>query len=167
MRTPYWSLQKLAGARTEGSLLTIASAAATPCAAAASQCSLRTCSPSAGSHGRAASPAADTSGRAPRPDESTATAPRSSPLPPSRARGGAGIEDQDVVRRVEPRGGFPEQEFDGVVGVPIGVAERERAIGTSQQLLRQRRAVVGEVRLCADHADRGVVAATPQPLGAA
>ena len=90
MREPNWSLQKLGRGGGGGSSPRIVRATAEPWREAASQCSVRACSPRRGSKARATSPAAKTSGIAVRPAASVGTPPsHSSPLPASQPEVGA------------------------------------------------------------------------------
>ena len=81
----------------------------------------------------------------------------------------AGVEPQPPRRRVQVLGADAEQQVDLLLLVPLrrAVGDRLLAQVPGQQLLGERRPVVGRVGLGADHPHRAVVTASPQGLGAA
>ena len=74
------------------------------------------------------------------------------------------VEVDAVARGRRPR---CRAQLDAVLGVPGSRAQREIRPLAREDRLGERRAVVGRVRLGADHGDRAVVAVGAQRLGAA
>ena len=77
------------------------------------------------------------------------------------------VELEGVARHVQGRGHMPEPQIEAESVDLLGIAQSDpvEAPGPGQKLLRQRRAVVGLVRLGADQDDPTVVALGAQRLG--
>ncbi len=86
---------------------------------------------------------------------------------PSNTQPVAVVELEGVARHVEGRGHVPEPQIEAEGVDLLGIAQSDpvEAPGAGQKLLRQRRAVVGLVRLGADQDDPTVVALGAQRLG--
>lgn len=82
---------------------------------------------------------------------------------------GTRVEPESPRRRVQSFGPDTEQQIDLLLLVPLGRAIGNRLLADvpRQQLLGERRPVVGRVGLRADHPHRAVVAAPAQGLGTA
>ena len=82
---------------------------------------------------------------------------------------GAVGQDERVLGHAQACGAHAEQQLDVVGHVPVGRPQGQRRLvaRAGEQLLGQRRAIVGRVRFGAHHADRAGVPLAPQRLGAA